>query len=138
MPKESVQGKSSFGLPALLAAIWAVVLLAAFFAHRGSDVGQLGQLIGDLGSGPLAGSGVFDSFIGVAIALAIAGAWLGVGHFAISFIPVTKSENHSHVLEIAVKMAVGAAIWALVWFFLDSDRRRSHWPGAFKSCFSKG
>jgi uncharacterized membrane protein len=127
MPKESVQGKSSFGLPALLAAIWAVVLLAAFFAHRGSDVGQLGQLIGNLGGGPLAGSGVFDSFIGVAIALAIAGAWLGVGHFAISFIPVTKSENHSHVLEIAVKMAVGAAIWALVWFFLGIAGAYSWW-----------
>ena len=118
MAKEIVENKSSFGLPAIIAAIWAIVLLAAFFANRGSDVGQLQKLIGNLGGGPLLGGGIADSFFAVLLSLLIVNAWFGVGNFAVSFIKTTKSERHSHILELAMKTAVGAAIWSIVWFFL--------------------
>jgi Dolichyl-phosphate-mannose-protein mannosyltransferase len=118
MAKESVEQKGSFGLPAILAALWAVVLLIAFFANRGSDVGQLQNLIGNIGGGPLFGSGFIDSVIGAAAAFLIVVAWFGVGNFAASFIKVAKAEGHSHILEFAMKTAVGAAIWSLTWFFL--------------------
>jgi hypothetical protein len=127
MAKEPVKNKASFGLPSLIAAVWAIVLLIAFLAYRGSDVGQIGKLFENLGGGPLLGSGVLESIFGVAIAVLIAGAWLGVGHFAVSFISVTKNENRSHIFEVALKMAVGAAIWSVVWFFLGIVGAYSWW-----------
>ena len=118
MAKESIENKGSFGLPAILAALWAIVLLIAFFANRGSDVGQIQKLIGNPGGGPLAGSGILDSIVGAVVALLIVIVWFGLGNFGASFIKTTKSENHSHVLELAMKTAAGAAIWSLTWFFL--------------------
>ncbi len=98
--------------------MFAVICVIAFLANRGADVGQIGRLFENLGGGPLFGNRFQDSLFGIVAALAIVGCWLGVGNFAVSFIKTPKSENHSYVLEIAVKMAVGAAIWSLVWFFL--------------------
>lgn len=108
----------SFGLPAIAVAIWAVVLLIAFFTNRGGDVGSIGRLFGNLGGGPLAGSGIFDSIAGGIVATLIGVAWFGAGSSIVRFIPATRSENHSHVLELAIRLAVGAAFWSLVWFFL--------------------
>ncbi len=89
MPKESADINSSFGLPAILAALWAVVLLIAFLANRGSDAGQLEELIRNLG-GPLVGSGFVDSFIGAIVAILIVIGWFGVGNFAASFFMTAK------------------------------------------------
>lgn len=108
----------SFGLPALAAAVWAVVLLIAYFPNRDADVGSIGRLFGNLGGEPLVGSGIFDSFVGGLTAAAIVVAWFGAGSLVARFIPVSKSEDHSHVLELVIKLAVGAAVWSLVWFFL--------------------
>ena len=118
MAKEPVENKPSFGLPAIIAALWAVALLVAFLSNRGSDVGQLQKVIGNLGGGPLAGVGIIDGVVGAIVAFLIVFAWFGLGNFAASFIKTTKSENHSHILELAMKTAVGAAIWSLIWFFL--------------------
>ena len=52
-------------------------------------------------------------------AATIAAAWFGAGNFIVSYLRAAeKSGNHSHVLELAVKTAVGAAVWSLIWFFL--------------------
>ena len=116
MTKEKKTEHSRLELGALC--VWAAVLIVAFLANRGSDVGQIGKLFENLGGGPLLGNGVVESFFGIAIALTIAGAWLGVGHFAVSFLKITKSEHHSHILELGMKTTVGASICSLTWFFL--------------------
>lgn len=103
---------------AILFVAFAVVCVVAFLAYRGSDVGKLGTLIGNLGGGPLLGGGITDIFFAGLLSLGIVNAWFGVGNFAVSFIKITKRESHSHILEVALKTAVGATIWSLIWFFL--------------------
>ncbi len=110
--------KNGLPLPAIAIAVWAVALIAAFLANRGSDIGQIGNLFGNLGGGQIGGSGVADSFIAAVVAVLIAASWFGVGSFAVSFVELERSEDHSHVLELALKTAIGAAVWSLVWFFL--------------------
>jgi hypothetical protein len=84
---------------AVATAVWAAILLIAFFANRGSDVGQLGKLVGNLGGGPLFGwEGFRDSFAGGLVAVVILIAWFGVGTFASSFVKRNRGENHSHIL----------------------------------------
>ena len=115
---QKTEDVNSFGLPAIIATLWAVILLIAFLANRGSDVGQLQKLGGNFGREPFAGVGIFDNVVGAIAALTIVVAWFGIGNFAVSFINTTKDENHSHILELAMKTAAGAAIWSLTWFFL--------------------
>lgn len=103
---------------AIVIGVWAVVLLIAFFANRGEDIGRLGQLFGNLGGGPPVGWGIFDSFVGAIIAMLIAASWFGLGSFIATFITYSRTPNHSHVLELALKTALGAAAWSLVWFVL--------------------
>jgi hypothetical protein len=118
MPAEKVE-KSSLGIAALLIAGWSVILLIAFFANRGGDVGRIGQLFGNLGGGPLFGwDGFSDSLIGGSIALLIFVAWFGLGSLITKFIPQERAEEHSHVLAIVINVAVGAAAWSLIFFFL--------------------
>lgn len=93
------------------------MLLVAFFANRGDDVGKIGGFIGNLGGGSLFGSGFFDSLVGGLIAALVLVAWFGMGCGITSSIRITRAEEHSHILEIAIKVAVGAAGWSLLWFF---------------------
>jgi len=119
MPTTKVERSSPGFSAASLIAAWAVILLIAFFANRGSDIGQLGRLVGNLGGGPLFGwEGFRDSAAGGLVAVAILIAWLGLGTFVASFIKRDRGDNHSHILEIVINVAVGAAIWSLTWFFL--------------------
>jgi hypothetical protein len=105
---------------ALLVAAWTAVLLIAFFAYRGSDVGQIGRLLGNSGGGPLFGlEGFRDSVAGALIALIILASWFGLGAFVLGFVRTEqRSEGHSHVLEIAASIALGAGLWSIIWFFL--------------------
>jgi hypothetical protein len=106
-------------MAAVLAAVWAVIALVAFLANRGADLGRLGTLAGNLGGGPLFGwEGFRDSFAGGVIAGLIFLSWFGLGTLAASFIGRERAERHSHIFEIAMNVAVGAAIWSLIWFFL--------------------
>lgn len=117
MAKSETQVASNT-VPALLIAVWAIVLLVAFFANRGDDVGKLGELVGNLGGGSLVGWGMFGSFIGAIVALLISASWFGLGSLIASYVPASRTPNHSHVLELALKTAIGAAAWSLVWFVL--------------------
>lgn len=105
-------------LPAILIAAWSLALLGAFFSYRGEDVGRLGILAGDLASGPPFGSGFFDSFGGATIAALILLAWFGLGSLIASFVSLPKKEAHSHLLEFTIRIAVGAAAWSMIWFFM--------------------
>ncbi|HMS10272.1 MAG TPA: hypothetical protein PKE66_12350, partial [Pyrinomonadaceae bacterium] len=110
---------NNFSLAAVAVAVWAGVLLIAFFANRGEDIGKLGQVVGDLGGGPLIGAGIIDSISGLLIALAIAAAWFGIGNLVVSRLASLESaEKPSYLIELVLSFAVGAAVWSLVWFLL--------------------
>lgn len=98
--------------------MWAVVLLVAFFANRGEDVGRIHSLFANLGGGSIVGSGIFSSLVGAMVASLIAASWFGLGSLITKFVVASRSAHHSHVLELAIKTAVGAAAWSLIWFFL--------------------
>ena len=119
MAKATVENKGSKWAVAIIFAVWAVALIAVFLTYRGADVGQLPNLLGNLGGGPVFGfEGFRDSLFGGVIAVAIGISWFGLGSFASSFIKVSPGDGHSHLLELAMKTAIGAAIWSLIWFFL--------------------
>lgn len=103
---------------AIIFAAWAMILLIAFLANRGSDIGQLPNLAGNFGGGPVVGAGIIDSLVGVVIACLIAAAWFGIGSFILSAIKPEMAENRSVALDLAIKIAIGAAFWSLIWFFL--------------------
>lgn len=110
--------KNGLPLAAIAVSAWAVILIVAFLMNRGSDVGQIGKLFENLGGGSLGGSGVADGFVGAIVALLIAVSWLGVGNFVLGYIKTARNKEHSHILELALKTAVGATVWSLIWFFL--------------------
>ena len=119
MAATKVENSNSSYWAALLIATWTTILLAAFTANRGGDAGQLGSLIGRLGGGPLFGfEGFRDSFVGGLIAAAILISWFGLGTLLTSFIRRERAEQRSHVLEIVINIAAGAAVWSLIWFCL--------------------
>ena len=130
--------ENSFKGTAVAVALWAAVLLAAFFSYRGSDVGRLGELVGNLGGGPLAGPGIVDAAAGSGIALVILLAWLGLGSVVWRFIPVERAIEHSHVLELATKIATGAAIWSLIWFFLGVAGAYDTWAAVTATVIGLG
>ncbi|HQX54976.1 MAG TPA: glycosyltransferase family 39 protein [Pyrinomonadaceae bacterium] len=106
-------------LAAAAFAVFAVVCLIAFLAGRTADIWQLQILAGNLGGGPLIGAeGIWQSAAGSIFAVLIGVAWFGLGSFVSFLIPATRSANHSHVLELASKIAIGSAFWSLIWFFL--------------------
>ncbi|MBK9164552.1 MAG: glycosyltransferase family 39 protein [Acidobacteria bacterium] len=110
---------NNFSIAAVAVAVWAGVLLIAFFANRGEDVGTLGELTGNLGGGPLIGAGAIESVAGVVTAVAIAAAWFGIGNLIVSrSLGSEVAEKNSYLLDVLFSLAVGAAVWSLVWFLL--------------------
>ena len=117
MARENKSKQTS--LPAVALAIWTAFLLIAFFANRGSDVGQLSRLFKNLGGGQLFGlEGLRDSLVGSLIAFIILISWFGIGSFVATFVRQEHDEARLHVLKLVVNTAVGSAIWSLIWFFL--------------------
>ena len=115
------------GMIAAAFAVWAIVLLIAFFQYRGSDVGQLGRLIGNLGGGPMIGrEGLERSLVGVLTAAAIFQAWLGMGAL---FYRLFRFEINSLALAMATAAAVGAATWSLIFFLLGLAGLYYPWIG---------
>ncbi len=111
--------KNDSGLAVVVFAAWALLLTIAFLAYRGADAGQLPQLFGNLGRGPVFGwPGFRDSAIGIVVAALIFLAWYGLGSLISSFINPAADEKSSRLLRVTRRAAVGAAGWSLVWFFL--------------------
>ena len=73
--------------------MWTVILLLAFFANRGTDVGQLGRLFGNLGGHWFASDGTQDSFFGCLIAGMILVSWFGLGSFVTRFVSVRAANS---------------------------------------------
>src|SRR5215203_3674006 len=121
MPKGIADNRVTTSTAAIIFAIWAVVLVIAFLAYRDADVGQLPKLLGTVGGGSVfGGEGLRDSLIGAVAAGVIGISWFGLGSFVFRFIETDKSDNHSHLLELAMRIATGSAIWSLIWFFLGA------------------
>ena len=105
-------------MAAIKFAVFAVVCIVSFLTYRGSDVGQLQKLLGNLGGGPLTGESAFDSLIGFMAAIFIFQAWIGFGRQVCRFILPLWVESNSVWLVLAGSTAVGAATWSVIWFFL--------------------
>ena len=119
MAAKTSENQGSNSLAAILFAVFAVAVIVAFLTFRGSDVGQLQKLVGNLGGGPLVGfEGFRDSVAGAIVAILIAISWFGVGSLVARLIKLEKSDDYSHILELARNTAIGAAIWSIIWFFL--------------------
>jgi hypothetical protein len=108
---------------AIIFAVFAAACVVAFLAYRGSDIGQLPKLVGNLGGGPLFGAGIVDSFVGVLTALLIVLSWFGLGSFITRF--VKGGIGRSRIFEIVFATAIGAEAWSLVWFFLGLGGSRT-------------
>ncbi len=119
MAAKTTENKSSNGIAAMVLAVFAVVCVIGFLSFRGIDIGQLPKLVGNLGGGPLFGfEGFRDTVVGSIVTVFIGASWFGLGSFVSSFIRVSIGANHSHALELAMKTALGAAVWCLILFSL--------------------
>lgn len=116
MEEKTTENDSPTGLAAMGFALFAAALLIAFLSYRGADVGQLPNLIGNLGGGPLFGNGIVDSLVGIILALLIGVSWFGLGSVVTRF--VKRESRPSRLFEIAFSTAIGTGIWSLIWFFL--------------------
>jgi len=112
--------KTNSNMAAIIFAVFAVVCIVAFLAYRGSDVGQLPNLIGNLGGGPLFGP--IDGFVGLLLAICIVFAcWASVGSFAVSLL---NAKVH-WLTYYSLTVSIGAALLSLVWFILGVTGRYS-------------
>src|SRR6478672_10536578 len=116
MAEAGIESKRGLGI---FTALWAVVLIAAFFAYRGGDVGKLPALLSNLGGGPLIGESAFDSLVGLIVSLLIIQAWLGLGRAVYGFLPLSQENGRrSMFLLVALCAGLGSAVWSLIWFVL--------------------
>ena len=111
MSQASTQKSSS--TTAIIFAVFAVVCIVTFLFYRGSDIGQLPKLIGNLGGGTLGGKTAIDSLCGVIVAGLIGLTWFALGERWVQS-PLRANGG----IQLALRVAVGAAISSLFWFFL--------------------
>ncbi|MEP7076368.1 MAG: hypothetical protein ABI878_11215 [Acidobacteriota bacterium] len=98
--------------------VWALALVTAFLAYRGNDVGQLQNLVSNLGGGQwFSIGGVGESLAGILIAVLIGLSWFGIGNLAASPIDKRGDIDRSTILMVVRDTAIGAGIWSLTWFF---------------------
>lgn len=98
----------------MIFAVFAVVCIVAFLTYRGSDIGQLPRLIGNLGGGSLFGNESFDALFGLLASIAIVLAWAGLGGLILNILRNVETKD----LGLSIQIAVGAAAWSFIWFFL--------------------
>ena len=110
--------KANSNLTAIIFAVFGVACIIAFLAYRGSDVGQLPKLIGNLGGGAIFGNGIADSFYGIAAGFMILVSWLGLGSVLYRFVDNATEDNNSETIYLTLSIGIGAAAWSVVWFLL--------------------
>lgn len=118
MASTHVQSKDPIGALAALFGVWAALLLFVFLWNRGSDIGQIGNLLHVLPGVPLLGSGWIESIVGVVASAMIGLSWFGTGAFVLRLLPKINDENPSRIFNLAISTALGAALWSLVFFGL--------------------
>ena len=111
--------------------VWAAVLVIAFLSYRGSDVGQLGTLVGNLGGGPLFGGDFLHQLLNGFYGLGLGSVWFCTGLLIgllilLLFGRGTDFGTPSRLTGV-LAFATGSAIWSLVWFFLGSAGLYSGW-----------
>lgn len=117
MAKTEAQSNNN-SLIAVATAAWAIVLLIAFFANRGEDVGRLGQLLGNFGGGPLFGFSIFDNLLGVFIATLIFVVWMAPRYRIRLGSIRERADGRSHILQVCVNAGVTIAVISFLFFFL--------------------
>jgi hypothetical protein len=124
----TTQKQSVNSTAAIVFAVFSAVSLAAFLAYRGSDVGRLPEMSGNLSGGPLFGiDGLRDSIVGIVSALLIGISWFGLGSVVVRF--VKREGRPSNILDLVLTTATGAAVWSLIWFFLGLGANDHHSSG---------
>ncbi len=134
MSQATTQKSSS--TTAIIFAVFAVLCIVAFLTYRGSDVGQLPNLIGNLGGGSLVGRDIGASLYGMGTSFLIFIAWLGLGTVVDRFIDAPKEDQASGILYVVRSTALGAAVWSIVWFILGIEQLFN--PIAAIVCFCVG
>lgn len=110
--------KANNNTAAIIFAVFAVACVVAFLSFRGSDVGQLPNLVGNLGGGPWLGNGVLDHIFEGLKGLGLGGVWVIVGFLAMSVLKRIADLQISERLDSVMCFAIGAAILSIIWFFL--------------------
>ncbi|MFN0278047.1 MAG: ArnT family glycosyltransferase [Pyrinomonadaceae bacterium] len=105
-------------MAAMVFAVFAVACIVVFLANRGSDVGQLPKLVGNLGGGPFFGDDVLTHLFAGFETLIIGGSWLVTGLLVIFIIKKHVDLQMVGRIELVASYAVGAAVWSFIWFFL--------------------
>jgi len=122
----SAETKTNDSLTAIIFAVFAVACIVAFLVYRGSDVGQLPKLVGNLGGKPLLGFEAFrDSVVGLIAACLIGVSWFGLGGFVSSLVRITRSDVTQPNIFFVSNTAIGAAVWSLIWFFPPKILRKA-------------
>ncbi len=115
MSQATTQKNSS--TTAIIFAVFAVVCIVAFLTYRGSDIGQLPKLIGNLGGGPLFGP--MDGFVGLFLGALVFACWIDVGSIVFRSVAVKWFNTNIHTFTYyALTASIGAAMLSLVWFIL--------------------
>lgn len=138
MAHQNLEKKSILNLSVALLAVWGIVLLIAFLANRGDEVGSIGYFLQKLGGGRLFGSGFFENVAGVLVAAVIVAGWFGLGAFLVRAAGVGQIAGESRFSELAVKIALGSAGWSLIWFFLGLAGAYNFWSAVIAAAVGIG
>lgn len=103
----------------IIFAVFAAVLLIAFLAYRGGDIGQLPGLVANLGGGTVFGNGVIGHLLDGLKVFALVTGWFFTGFLILLFVKPPAGDPYTPLrMDGIVSIALGAAVWSLIWFFL--------------------
>lgn len=112
---------------AIIFAVFAVVCIIAFLAFRGNDIGQLPNLVANLGGGPLFGGDVLTQLVSGLKGLGFGWTWLLIGLLILFFFGKGNSFGMPSRLTGVMAFAIGSAIWSLCGFFLGLAGLYTRW-----------